>query len=194
MCVEGSLCLFVLVRGQIVGSEAPNAIGPGEWAEHRAGFNLGDQHVSDECDEGWTIHRPFDDPGCDQIGWTEPRNQGLGSPRSKGRRCCQVPTAQRPPGQACQVGFDRCFINKHDALGPGTDRGNTMGEPIGPGALYSRAFVLLRAEAFLYVYPSRLSAGSMSETDTSCASDTAPCNSLSVMSGSCWINSIRNSW
>ena len=59
---------FVTVGGQVVEDHSS------------AGLDLGDQHVADVGDKGGAVHRPFDDPRCDQIGWPEACNQGLGSP------------------------------------------------------------------------------------------------------------------
>lgn len=44
------------------------------------GFDLGYQHVTDVSDKGWAVHCSLDDPGCNQIGWTQASNQGLGAP------------------------------------------------------------------------------------------------------------------
>ena len=68
VCAQSCLSFFVSMGGEVV-------------EDHDgARFDLGDQHIADVGDKGGTVHCAFDDPWCDQIGWPQSSDQGLGSP------------------------------------------------------------------------------------------------------------------
>ena len=60
----------------------------------------------------------------------EPGDEGLRSPRSEESIHHQTVPARRPPPLACQVGFDRGFINEYNAFGLNRYGWNTMPEPV----------------------------------------------------------------
>ena len=94
MSAQERLGFFVAMGGQIVEDDGGT------------GFDLGYQHVADVSNKGWTVHCPLDDPGCDQIGWTQASNQGLGAPGSKRGGCCKSCAVQGATAYPRQVGFD----------------------------------------------------------------------------------------
>ena len=183
MRVQGFCRFLVFVGRQIV------------LDDDGAGFDLWHQHFAYVGGEGRAVHCTFDDPRSDQGVMGQPRNPRLRPPTAKRRIHGQFPAAQRSASQACEVGFDRCFVNKHNTFRPSPGYWPPMGKPIDALVPYLGAATFGRRQRlFLYVNPSRDNRSAMDEwcTFTPSASASASRSSKSVMSGSCAISSSKN--
>ncbi len=152
MVAQGLCGLLVTIGGQVVEDHGS------------AGFDVWDQHVANVGDKGGAVHRPFDDPRCDQGIPGQACDQCLCAPAAKGRIHRQALAPLCPSTQAGQVRFYRGFINEDNAFGQGRNGRQTMSEPVRALLPYLGTTALARDQRlFLYVNPSRDSRLAMEE-------------------------------
>lgn len=152
MVAQGLRGHFIAVRRQVV--EDHNG----------SGFEFRNQYLAHVGGKGWTIHRPLDDPRCDQGVLRQPRDQRLRAPASERGVHRQAVAPFRPAAQAGQVRFHRRFINEDNAIRSFRDGLEAMPEPVGALLPFLGAAALGRDQRlFLYVNPSRDSRFAMDE-------------------------------
>ena len=134
------VCGFeAFVGGQVVEDDD----GPGFECRGKLGFDVGVERGS--------VHGTFDDPGCDQVGAGQSRDEGLGLPFAEWRCAEQAFTLRTSAAQPGHIGLHAGFVNEHKAMRFGAQTGLASRKPVVPDAALLSAPAFLRDQAFFYM-------------------------------------------
>ena len=100
--------------------------------------------------KGRAIHRPLDDPGCDQLVTAQARHKGLSVPLAEGRVGPQPFAAKAAAAQRRHVGFHTDLVDEDKPRRQSAHEGLAAIAPLSPGRLHVRAFLLRCQQRFFY--------------------------------------------